>query len=86
MAEAEQAGVDDLETHLTDVDEKVVVERLRRNSTFLAESIAVAPKEGREPRLAAYTRRRKESRRSPLFSRRSTRTRRHSRWRVRAAG
>ncbi|MDP9026953.1 MAG: cation:proton antiporter, partial [Actinomycetota bacterium] len=59
MAEAEQAGVDDLEAHLTDADEAEVIERLIRNSTFLEESIALPIVEGREPRLAAYTRLRK---------------------------
>lgn len=60
MAEAEQAGVDDLEAHLTDDDEVEVIERLRRNSTFLEEAIALPKLEGREPRLAAYTRLRRE--------------------------
>jgi Na+/H+ antiporter len=59
MAEAEQAGVDDLEAHLTEADEEEVVERLRMNSTFLEEAIALPKVEGREPRLAAYTRLRK---------------------------
>jgi len=59
MAEAEQAGVDDLEAHVTDDDEEEVLERLRRNSTFLEEAIALPKTEGVEPRLAAYTRLRK---------------------------
>jgi len=59
MAEAEQAGVDDLEAHLSDADEEEVIERLRMNSTFLEEAIALPKEDGREPRLAAYTRLRK---------------------------
>lgn len=59
MAEAEQAGVDDLEAHLTDDDEQEVIDRLRRNSTFLEEAIATPKVDGQEPRLAAYTRLRK---------------------------
>jgi len=59
MAEAEQAGVDDLEARVTDDDEEEVLERLRRNSTFLEEAIALPKTEGVEPRLAAYTRLRK---------------------------
>ena len=59
MAEAEQAGVDDLVNHLTDTDEEEVVERLRMNSAFLEEAIANPVNDGREPRLAAYTRLRK---------------------------
>lgn len=59
MAEAEQAGVDDLEAHLTQDDEEEVVERLRMNSTFLEEAIALPKEEGRESRLTAYTRLRK---------------------------
>ena len=59
MAEAEQAGVDDLESHLTADDEDAVIDRLRMNASFLEEAIAVPMEEGREPRLAAYTRLRK---------------------------
>jgi len=59
MAEAEQAGVDELEAHLTGDDEDEVVERLRMNAAFLEEAIALPKEEGREPRLAAYTRLRK---------------------------
>jgi len=59
MAEAEQAGVDDLEAHVTEADEEEVLERLRRNSTFLEEAIAAPKTEGVEPRLVAYTRLRK---------------------------
>lgn len=59
MAEAEQAGVDELEAHLTGDDEDEVVERLRMNSAFLEEAIGLPKEEGREPRLAAYTRLRK---------------------------
>jgi Na+/H+ antiporter len=59
MAEAEQAGVDDLDAHLKDADEEEVIERLRMNSTFLEEAIALPQEDGREPRLAAYTRLRK---------------------------
>ncbi|MFC5502042.1 Na+/H+ antiporter [Lysinimonas soli] len=59
MAEAEQAGVDELANHLTDSDEEEVVERLRMNSAFLEEAIANPPEDGREPRLVAYTRLRK---------------------------
>jgi len=59
MAEAEQAGVDELEAHLTGDDEDEVVERLRMNAAFLEEAIALPKEDGREPRLAAYTRLRK---------------------------
>ncbi|HEU0206985.1 MAG TPA: Na+/H+ antiporter [Pseudolysinimonas sp.] len=59
MAEAEQAGVDELETRLTGDDDDAVIERLRMNAAFLEEAIALAPEDGREPRLAAYTRLRK---------------------------
>lgn len=59
MAEAEQAGVDELEAHLTGDDEDEVVERLRMNAAFLEEAIGLPKEEGREPRLAAYTRLRK---------------------------
>ena len=59
MAEAEQAGVDDLEARITDDDEDEVIERLRMNAAFLEEAIALPKEEGREPRLAAYTRLRK---------------------------
>ena len=40
-------------------DEQEVLERLRRNSTFLEEAIALPKTEGVEPRLVAYTRLRK---------------------------
>jgi len=59
MSEAEQAGVDELEAHLTGDDEDEVVERLRMNAAFLEEAIALPKEDGREPRLAAYTRLRK---------------------------
>jgi Na+/H+ antiporter len=59
MAEAEQAGVDELEIHVTDDDEGEVIDRLRMNSSFLEEAIANPPAEGQEPRLTAYTRLRK---------------------------
>jgi len=59
MSEAEQAGVDDLEARITDDDEDEVIERLRMNAAFLEEAIALPKEEGREPRLAAYTRLRK---------------------------
>ena len=59
MAEAEQAGVDDLEQHLTPDDEDAVIDRLRMNAAFLEEAIGLPKEEGREPRLAAYTRLRK---------------------------
>jgi CPA1 family monovalent cation:H+ antiporter len=60
MAEAEQAGVDHLEAHRSSDDEDEVLERLRMNSAFLEEAIALPKVEGREPRLSAYTRLRKE--------------------------
>jgi len=59
MAEAEQAGVDDLESHLTGDDDDAVIDRLRMNAAFLEEAIALPKEDGREPRLAAYTRLRK---------------------------
>ncbi len=59
MAEAEQAGVDELEATRTDADSDEVLERLRLNATFLEESIAIQNEEGVEPRLAAYNRLRK---------------------------
>ncbi|MEP6843577.1 MAG: Na+/H+ antiporter [Pseudolysinimonas sp.] len=59
MAEAEQAGVDELEASRQDSDEDEVIERLRLNSAFLEESIALPKLEGVEPRLAAYNRLRK---------------------------
>jgi len=59
MSEAEQAGVDELEAHLTGDDEDEVIERLRMNAAFLEEAIALPKEDGREPRLAAYTRLRK---------------------------
>jgi hypothetical protein len=55
-AEAERAGVEQLEAQLTDDDEDEVVDRLRMNSRFLEEALAAPNAEGREPRLAAYTR------------------------------
>ncbi len=60
MAEAEQAGVDDLESRLTGDDDDVVIDRLRMNAAFLEDAIALPKEDGREPRLAAYTRLRKE--------------------------
>jgi CPA1 family monovalent cation:H+ antiporter len=59
MAEAEQAGVDELESRLTGDDDEAVIERLRLNAVFLEEAIALPKEDGREPRLAAYTRLRK---------------------------
>jgi len=59
MAEAEQAGVDDLESRLTGDDDDAVIDRLRMNAAFLEEAIALPKEDGREPRLAAYTRLRK---------------------------
>jgi CPA1 family monovalent cation:H+ antiporter len=59
MAEAEQAGVDQLEANRTNDDSDEVVERLRLNSAFLEESIARPKVEGIEPPLAAYNRLRK---------------------------
>ena len=59
MAEAEQAGVDELESRLTGDDDDVVIERLRMNAAFLEDAIALPKEDGREPRLAAYTRLRK---------------------------
>ena len=55
-AEAERAGVEQLEAQLTDDDEDEVVDRLRMNSRFLEEALAAPKAEGQEPRLAAYTR------------------------------
>jgi len=59
MAEAEQAGVDDLESRLTGDDDDVVIDRLRMNAAFLEDAIALPKEDGREPRLVAYTRLRK---------------------------
>jgi CPA1 family monovalent cation:H+ antiporter len=59
MAEAEQAGVDELEANRSDGDSDEVIDRLRLNSAFLEESIARPKAEGVEPPLAAYNRLRK---------------------------
>lgn len=59
MAEAEQAGVDELEANRSDGDSDEVVDRLRLNSAFLEESIARPKVDGVEPPLAAYNRLRK---------------------------
>lgn len=59
MAEAEQAGVDELEANRSDDDSDEVIGRLRLNSAFLEESIARPKVEGIEPPLAAYNRLRK---------------------------
>ena len=59
MAEAEQAGVDDLERSCTDDDEDEVIERLRTNADLPRGGDALRRRTGREPRLAAYTRLRK---------------------------
>jgi len=59
MSEAEQAGVDELESRLTGDDDDAVIDRLRMNAAFLEEAIALPKEDGREPRLAAYTRLRK---------------------------
>ena len=59
MAEAEQAGIDELEANRSDGDSDEVIDRLRLNSAFLEESIARPKVEGIEPPLAAYNRLRK---------------------------
>ena len=59
MAEAEQAGVDDLDARRTDTDDDAVVERLRLNAAFLEEAIARPKEEGVESQLTAYNRLRK---------------------------
>jgi monovalent cation/hydrogen antiporter len=59
LAEAEQAGVDELESRLTGDDDDAVIDRLRMNAAFLEDAIALPKEDGREPRLAAYTRLRK---------------------------
>jgi CPA1 family monovalent cation:H+ antiporter len=59
MAEAEQAGVDQLLAGRTDADSDEVIERLRLNSVFLEESIVQPKVDGVEPPLAAYNRLRK---------------------------
>jgi CPA1 family monovalent cation:H+ antiporter len=59
MAEAEQAGVDELLASRSDADSDEVIERLRLNAVFLEESIGQPKLEGVEPPLAAYNRLRK---------------------------
>jgi len=56
MAEAEQAGVDQLLAERTEADSDEVIERLRLNAVFLEESIAQPKQDGVEPTLAAYNR------------------------------
>ncbi|MEO6117403.1 MAG: cation:proton antiporter, partial [Pseudolysinimonas sp.] len=77
MAEAEQAGVDELEANRTDSDTDEVLDRLRLNSVFLEESIAQPKVEGVEAPLAAYNRLRKvmitAERRAVLRARRENR-------------